>query len=267
MIIGVDAYQFYGLIGLAVLMIIAFIGLYQAISKNAPDAMTHWKAKRKNQPICRVHYRGRKAVDYVATIEKLEKDMGSPYWSVPDVGLKFKPRSEDIETIEGSIPCANYYTNLTEAMSIAQIVAFSQLKDWFAKMKMPIDSIEGIALYTAQEYIKTGDKMKALANAKIESKETKVYLLKYLNLIDIHRKELEKMKIETGIFTFQTAMKAMDEINAMTSSHVEHLQKVVRAAALRQAEDANAKKRELIYMAIVGFILCIGAAAFLIATK
>jgi hypothetical protein len=152
-------------------------------------------------------------------------------------------------------------------MSIAQIVAFNQLKNWFGKMHMPIDTIEGIAMYVAQEYVKTGSKERAMQNARINSKETKAYLLKYLELIDAHSKELEYMKLESGVFSFQTAMKALDEIDATTSSHVEHLKKVVRAAALREQEDANAKKRELIYMAIVGFILCIGAAAFIIATK
>lgn len=267
MIIGIDSNVLIALILLCIFLIIGMVGLYFTLKKNAPDAFVHWKAKRKGLPVCRVHYRGKRAVDYIAEQDPLEKNMGTPYWIVPDVGIKFKPSADDIEIIEGSIACANYYTNLTESMSIATVVAFSQLKNWFGKHKIPIDTIEDIALTVAADYINTGDKERAIANAKIDSEKTKEYLQKYLDVIDSNATELDRMKLESGVFTFQTAMKALDSVVAWSSSHAEHMKKVVRAAAMREAEDANAQKRNLIMYAIVAFIICIGAAAFLLATK
>lgn len=267
MIIGIDINILIALGLLAFFGIVAFIGLYFAIRKNAPDALVHWKAKRKGLPICRVHYRGKRAVDYIAEQDKLEKDMGTPYWTVPDVGIKFKPASDDIEIIEGSIACANYYSNLTESMSIATAVAFSQLKNWFGKHKMPIDTIEDVAMTVAADYIKTGDKNRAISNVKIDSEKTREYLLKYLEVIDHNEVELSRLKLEAGVFTFQTSMRALDAVNAWTSTHAEHLKSAVRTAALRQNENENASKRNLILYAIVGFILCIGAAAFVLVTR
>lgn len=269
MIIGIQDYILYGLILLSFFLIIALLALYFSLKKNAPDAFVYRAALAKGMPICMVHYRGRRAVPYLANIDKLEKDMGTPYWTVPDVGIKFKPGADDIEMVNGGkLACAHYYTNLTESISIQTAVAFSQLKEFFGKkLHLPIDTIEDVAMYTAADYIKTGDKQRALDNAKINSAETKNYVLKYLTAVDANRAELEKMKLESGVFTFQTAMKALDSTVAWTSSHAEHMKKVVRAAALREAEDANARKREIIYMAIAAFIVVIAAVSFIIGIR
>src|SRR3970282_3017112 len=134
MLIAIEDWMFYGAIAISVLLFLISIGLYTAIRNNAPDAMMHWKAARAGKVICRVHYKGRACKDYIAEIDKAEKEIGTPYWNVPTLGIKFKPGSEDIEFIEGTIPCCNYYENTPEAMKINQVVAYSQLTDYFRKI-------------------------------------------------------------------------------------------------------------------------------------
>lgn len=253
---------FYGAMGVAVLLFIAAIGLYFAIRNNAPDAMEHWKAARSGNKICRVHYRGRKASDYIAHEEKEDKELGAPYWYVPTIGLKFKPEPEDIEFVEGSIPCVNYYENMTEPIKIKQAVAFSQLKDYFKKIGMPINGVEDIAFYVSSENEKLSDKQRAMNNAKITSGETQAVIKKYLATVDAHKKELTDMKLESGLFTWQTAMRSLDSIMAFTSSHFANARETIRAAEKRKLEnqDKNLMKYAIIcvVLAIAGIILLYG---------
>lgn len=268
MIIGVEDYYFYGVIILCILLIVALIVYHKSIKNASPDAFVHRQAKKTGMPVCRVHFRGKRAVDFIAEIEKDEQNLATPYWRIPGVGIKFKPGVDDIEIIEGSIPCANYYTSLTESMSIATVVAFSQLKDYFGKkLHLPIDNLEDVFMYAAADYVKTGDKKRAIHNAKIESTETQKYLLKYLDAIELNRGELENMKLESGVFTFQTAMKALDTMIGWTSAHAEELQKTVKAASLLGQENEREKQRQLIMMAIAAVILAIAGLILLFGLK
>jgi len=263
-LIAIEEYYLYGAVAFAVLMLIASIMIVMTIRNNAPDAFSHWKASRTGQPICRIHYKGRKAVDHIATIEKSEKEVGTNYWTVPSLGLKFKPEPESIEFIEGSIPCVNYYENMPEGLKMHEVVAFSQLKDYFKKIGIPIEGIEDIAFYVSAENEKVTDKNRAINNAKIDSAETRHIIKRYLETIEEHKPELKSIQLASGVFTWQTAMKALDSTIAYTSSHLGHTKETIRAAIMRQEEN---KRKDYIMYAIVGFILCIGAAALIVVTQ
>lgn len=243
---------FYGTIGISVLCLMGGIGIYLYIRSRAPDALEHAKADK----ICRVHYRGRKAVDYIAHEDKEDKELGASYWYVPTIGLKFKPEPEDIEFIEGSIPCVNYYENMTEPIKIKQAVAFSQLKDYFKKIGMPINGVEDIAFYVSSENEKLSDKQRAMNNAKITSGETQAVIKKYLATVDAHKKELTDMKLESGLFTWQTAMRSLDSIMAFTSSHFANARETIRAAEKRKLE--NQQKDWMKYLFIIFALTIIG---------
>src|SRR3990172_1723766 len=250
-IIGIDQYLYYALIALPFLLIAFSAMLFMAVKNNAPDAFVHWAAKRKGQPVCRVHYKGKNVRDYIAATDPIEKDMGTPYWRVPSIGIKFKPEPDDIQFIEGSIRCANYFENIPEAQKIHQVVAYSQLKDYFKKIGMNIEGVENVALYVASEAEKTTPEQ-AIINARIDSEETKKYIKKYLNAINMHKKELERLKLESGVFTFQTAMKALDSTIAYTSSHIAHTKEVIKAAIKRQQEDDV--KKYFMYIIVTAFV-------------
>lgn len=246
---------FYGVIVIAALFFFAGIGIYIMIRNNAPDALEHWKAARTGDTICRVHYRGRKVNDYVAHQEKDDKEIGAPYWTVPTIGLKFKPEPEDIEFVEGSIPCVNYYTNMIEAIKLKQAVAFSQLKDYFKKIKMPINGIEDIAFYTSSENEKLNDKQRAMNNAKITSGETKKIIQNYLNTVDSHKKELADMKLSDGVFTWQTAMKSLDSIIAFTSVHFANSKITIEAVTKRKLENKEKDWQKFMFYAFMAVII------------
>lgn len=263
MLIAIQDYYFYAalLFGMAGLFIAAFV--YLMIRSNCPDAMDHWKAKRAGKVICRVHYRGKSTVDYIAEEDKSEREVGTTYWKVPRIGLKFKPEADSIHFIEGSVPCCDYYESMPKSIKLETAVAFSQLKDYFKKIGIPIEGIEDLAFFVSSETDKNGYD-EAIQDARIYSEETKQAIQKYIQVVNSNKEQLKTMRLESGVFTWQTAMNALDSTIAYTSASLTHTIETVRAAALRREEN---RKKDLIMYAIIAFILCIGAAAFLYAIK
>ena len=180
MVIAIEFWMLGAGVGIPALLATVFMFLYFRLKTNLPDIESHAEAKKKGKTICRVHYKGRKCRDYIANVDKVEGEIGTPYWTVPQLGIKFKPEADDVEFIEGSISCVNYYENMLEAQKIDVAVAFSQMKDYFRKIGYPIDSIEDIAFLVASENEKYKDADKAIFNSKINSQETQKYVKKYL---------------------------------------------------------------------------------------
>jgi len=262
-LIAIEEWYFYGAMLVAFFALLISVGIYMAVKNNAPDAFVHWKAKRNGDKVCRVHYRGRKCRDYIATVDKAEKEIGTPYWTVEDVGIKFKPEPGDIEFIEDTIPCCNYFENMPEAVKINQAVAFNQLKNHFTKLGMPIEGIEDIAFYVASE-AEGKPKDRAINNARIDSIETREHLKKYLDIISKYKTQLTSMKLESGVFSWQTAMNALDSVIAYTSSNLAHTKETIRAAIMRQEEN---KRKDYIMYAIIAFILALSAATVIVVTR
>ena len=263
MVMVLEDWMFYGFAGLSLLFFFAGLIIFLVLRNNAPDAFVHWKANRTGNAVCRVHFRGRKCNDYIAEVDKAEKGLNSNMWSVPSLGIKFTPGPEDIEFIEGSIPCVNYFEKLPVAIKTNEVVAYSQLKDWLNKIGLPIDGVERNLMFVLQELQKNPIE-RAIKNSKIDSDETKNYLRKYLNTLKQKEEYLKRLTIESGVFTYQTAMKALDDAMAHTSAEVAHSKEVIKAAAKREEENKN---KDYIMYAIVAFILCIGAASLIVVTR
>lgn len=247
-------------VGIPAMLMFVFAYLYLSLNKKLPDIKAHTEAIEKNKSICRVHYAGRKCADYIATVDKLEGEIGTPYWTVPQLGIKFKPEADQIEFIEGSVRCVNYFENMLEAQKTDVSVAFSQMKDYFKKIGCPIDSIEDVAFLVAAENEKLGDSTKAIKNSKINSKETEKYVRRYLDAIKAHKVELEKIKLQSGVFTYQTSIKALDSMVAFTSAHAAHMKEVIKAAVMRQEDQ---KRKDYIMYAIIAFILAMAGGVLL----
>lgn len=262
-LIIINEWYVYGALILSGLMFFGAVAIFAMLKNNCPDTFDHWKAKRANQPICRVHFRGRTTVDYIAEVDKIEKDMGTPYWKVPAIGLKFKPEVDSIHFIEGNLPCCDYYENTPKSIKVEMAVAYSQLRDYFRKIGIPIDGIEDLAFYIASESeISTPEQ--ALLDARINSEETKTILRKYIKTVNANKEKLKLMRLQSGVFTWQTAMNALDSTIAYTSSELTHTKETIRAAVKRQEAD---KTMNLVLYAIVAFILCLGLGALYVIFK
>ena len=260
---AIEDWQFYGVLALGFLMMFGSGMLYFTLKNNAPDSFTHWRAARTGDSICRVHFRGKKCSDYIAYQDKEEKELGTNYWTVPELGIKFKPEPDEIEFIEGSTPCVNYFEKMPKGIKISEAIAFDTLKKYFKKIGISIEGVEDVALYVAQEAEKSpGDR--AIMNAKINSSETKQYLKKFLSVINSHKNELMALKNDSGPFSWRTAMFALDNTIAYTSAAISNTKEVIRAAERRKEEN---KRRDFILYAIVAFIIAIAAASFVIVIR
>lgn len=263
MLIAVESYIFYGAMVLSFLFMIFGIGIFMVLRNNAPDAFMHWKAKKQGSPICRVHFRGRVTKDYIATVDKIEQELGTPYWKVPAIGLKFKPEADSIHFIEGNLPCCDYYENIPKSIKTEIAVAYSQLRDYFKKIGIPIDGIEDLAFYIASEST-ISDAETAIKDARINSDETKNILRKYIHTIKENEQKLKSLRLESGVFTWQTAMNALDSTIAYTSSSLTHTKETIRAAVMRQEEN---NKKQMMQYAIIAVILAIAGIILLYGIK
>lgn len=262
-LIIIEEYYMYAALVLSGLLFFGAVMLFITLKNNCPDTFDHWKAKRANSPICRVHFRGRTTVDYIATVDKTEKDLGTPYWKVPSIGLKFKPEVDSIHFIEGNLPCCDYYENMPKSIKVETAVAYSQLRDYFKKIGIPIDGIEDLAFYISSESNVSGSE-NAILDARINSEETKTILRKYIKTVAANQDKLKHMRLESGVFTWQTAMNALDSTIAYTSSSLTQTKETIRAAVMRQEADS---RKNLIMYAIVAFILCLGLGALYVIFK
>ena len=262
--ITLDDWMVYAGVGLIVLIPMGSMILFLSIRNNAPEAFTHWKAARGGDVVCRVHYKGGKVKDWIGEIDNDEKGLGTNYWKIPEIGLKFKPSSDMIEFIEGSIPCVNYYENLTAGLKTAEIVAYDQLRAHFRMLGVSVDGIEKDAFYILAESEKLKDGERAIDNTKIKSQETRKYLKRFLDVVNNNKDELKKLRIESGIFSYQTTVKALDALIAFNGAAFQHAKEVIIAAALRKEED---NKKKMIEYAIIAVILAIAGIILLYGLK
>lgn len=258
MVVAISEIMLIAMVGIPGLIALSCMFFVFSIKRNCPEAWTHWQANNKNKVICRVHYKSGEYDDYIGEIDKDEKGLATNYWKVPEVGLKFKP--VEVERGPGGLPVANYFEKTPKNIALREAIAYNQLKDYFRKIKVPIDGIEQQALYVLQESEKIPAE-RAIDSLTTDSKELKEYLRKYLLVVREKKNELKGMMLETGAFGFQTAMKALDDTIAFNGAYMAHAKEVIIAAALRKEEDG---KKKLIEMAIIAVILAIAGVILLV---
>lgn len=219
------------------LLVIGIVIFYTNLRKNSPEALILSKARRKGTPISLLCYPEGTIRLREPIVDKDVPGTSMPYYRIEKAGIKFRdPSGRKVCRWEGDIPCMLYFVNMPESVAITDIVAYSQLKDHLKAGNMDIETIEDLAFFVLSEYERTGSMDTAMKSAKIESDETKGRVLNFLTYVEKHRKELETLKLESGIFTFQTAVRALDATIAYTSSNVAHMKSVIEASMRHQLE-------------------------------
>ena len=221
---------FMGLIFLAVGLFFAIIILLVSIKKFAPEAFIFMKARKRGIPLAFVHYPDGVIKPYVPRVEIKNPESVSPYYSVGDVGIKFSnPDGTKVERWFSEIPVYHYFKNIPEPVSNVQTVAYSQLKDFLKEKGMSIEGIEDVAFYVLTELEKGKDVERAIRNAQIEDGETRARILKFVEWIRRNKEEVDRLKLKSGVYTYQTAMQALDSTIAYTSANVAHAKSVWQA--------------------------------------
>ena len=263
--IAVSEAFIFGLVMIIIFLIFAMLLYYLNIKKNVPEALIFMKARKKKLPVCLVHFPEGIVRLFIPKIERLSSEVSTPFYVVGEVGIKFRnPDGRKTERWNGDIPLINYFVNMPEGVAIADAVAYSQLKDYLKTQDIDIDTIEDVAFYVLSEFERTGDINLALSSAKIENEETKQQLLAFLNFIEAHREDIEKLKLKSGIFTFQTAIRALDATIAYTSSNVAHMKSVIEASIRRQLANSSS---DFIKYGLFIFLACLGCGALFIMIK
>lgn len=261
-LIAVDqnTYNFFQFGFVAVILIAGMV--FIAIWKNAPEAFVLWKSRRTGGrvPVCWVHYPGGVGELCSPIFEKEDKPDGvaMPIWTVPEIGIKFKPDNfEEVENIGGAT-VVHYYKNVPKPASVKVAVAYDQLSKMLAKNKIDVRGIETKVFYALSEAQKTTI-TEAIQSTKTLSADTKKQLDTLLRQIQMNESALNQVQLQSGVFTFRTAISAIDNLLATTSSAVHKTKLAVEAATRRQ--EMNKDKTTMmtvIYAVIILFGLGIG---------
>ena len=218
---------FLGLIGFCALLVLALIMLIITIKRYAPEAFVFARARMRGYAIALVHYPDGIVKPFIPREEIKNPESAAPYYIVGDVGIKFtNPDGTKIERWYGEIPVYHYFKNIPEPVANVQAIAYSQLKDYLKENGMSIEGIADLAFYVMSEIEKGKNVARAIENARIEDKETKERILKFVKWMEKHKEEIENKKLESGIYTYQTAMQALDSTIAYTSANVAHTKSV-----------------------------------------
>jgi len=258
--IAVSEMLILGLVLVIIGLIFTIVFIIVDFKKNAPEAFIISKARRKKLPITLVHYPEGTVRPYIPKVDNTNPEVSSPTFIVGNAGIKFRnPDGKKIERWNGDIPLLNYFVNTPESVATFDAVAHDQLKDWLKKEGYDIENIEDIAFYVLSEFERTGDINRALKNAKIDNEEKKKTMIDFLTFVESRKKDIKDLKLESGVFTYKTAVRALDSVIAYTSSNVAHAKSVWEASLRRKLANEN---RDLVAMAIVFLIICIGLATF-----
>ncbi|MHC1579470.1 MAG: hypothetical protein ACXQTZ_02290, partial [Candidatus Alkanophagales archaeon] len=240
------------------------------IKRYAPEAFLFWKARRKGKPLCFVHFPEGVLRAYIPREEK-----GNPsalnYWYVGDVGIKFKGSRAVAERWNGRLPVFHYFVNIPEPVATAEAVAISQLKDLLKEKGHDVEGVEDLAYFVLSRYEKYLGKLKnedeamrqTLRDLGLDNEETVNRMVELLKTVEACRDEVEKERLRSGVFTYQTAVTALDSLSAYTSANVAHT-KAVLESAIRENMASDVK--DYIKYGIMIFLACLGLGVLFILT-
>lgn len=240
-----------------------FFVYWSGMKRWSPEAVLFKEARQKKKPIVVTHFQNNTAVPAIPKVEKMEDDDGVvvPFYTIPKVGLKFKDSSgTKAEKWFGDITVYHHYELTPEPISTAFAVAFSQFKDLLRKNKIDIDGMEDVAFYAISEHEKLKDIEETLNSINIPNTETRIKIKEMLEYIERFKKDIQKEKIQSGLYTYQVVVRALDATMAYTSANLAFTKTAIEAYVRQQINQQN--KNLMLYF-IGAFILALAAGTFL----
>jgi len=264
----IPTWQYFALIlGMVFVPLITII-IVVNIFKSIPWAWPMYRAFQKNMPVVWKHHPRGSSEIAVATIEKdLKEGIPVTYYKVDKWGFKFSDiAGENTELLQGKLRVVHYFKNSPTPINVMDTIAIDQLCNWLRIKGVNITNREDAIIFIMSEYVRTGNLKAAIASSKIDDDETKRAILKAINSIEKNQKEIETMKLRDGVFTFQTAMTAIDRTISFTSAAFSNAKSAIEAQMrAKLAEDKNKELYRTI-MVMAALLIC-AAIAYAIISK
>jgi len=258
----------YGLVlGIVMMGMFAFF-FYIDFKKNAPEAFVLKAARKAKEkvPIAFLHF-----PDGTMRIALPKREKGRtgnptsmPYYTIPGLGIKFRDLDGSKTEHLKDLSVIHYFPNIPEPISTQQAIAYSQLKDYLRERGIDITGIENVAFLIASDAEKLKDVERAIRNAQVTDEETRAKIVEFLRFIDENRKEIESLRLKSGIFTYRTVVSALDSVIAYTSANVAHTKAVIESW-LRQ--ELRSEITDWIKYGMFLFLAALGAGIFVMLAK
>ncbi len=266
--IVLPTWQFYTLILAMIFILVMSVLFVFVIFRTVPWAWTMYRAFQHNAPIVWKHH-ARGAGEIVeAKIEKeLKEGVPVTYYIVEKWGLKFSDiAGENTELLMGKLRIIHYFKNGAGPVNVMDTVAIDQLSKWLQGKGVNVTNREDAMMFILSEYGRSNKLIEALEASKIDDESTKRTIINAIKVIKANENELKNLKLSDGVFTFQTAMTAIDRTIAFASAAFANSKSAIEAQVRAKiAEDKGAGM--LKYLIYAGVFAILAGLAYVMISK
>jgi len=263
--IVIDQSILVALLGIVAISVMGAGFLYTDIKRFAPEAFKLRAARKGKKPLVMVHYQSGRSEFEVPEEENMEGSV-LPFYKVKRVGLKFRDTSGQKSEMFGGITLYHHFEVTPEPINTKTAVAFSQMNDWLKSKNMDIDGIEDLVYLAMSDTERVKDIKAVIRSLHIETEEERMKVEGILRLIDQHRKEVEQMRVRSGIFTYMVVTRALDATLAYTSANLAFSKSAIETwvKAANPLLQGDAMKWGIIFvMVMVGLLVFVKGANIL----
>lgn len=268
MAIALSGISLYVAIGLPIIGMMGMLAFMISIHKAVPWAWPMYRCYQKNLPCAFNHYpKGRLEIEIPKVSKDLKTGVPVTYFEIKNWGYKVPDLSGDnTELLNGKLRVVHFFKNGVAPISCMSVLALDRMKSWMNSKGLNITNYEDVVLFFLNDYERTKNIKKQLEESSVDDEETRKFILKTIDIIEKNRSELNNLKVKDGLFTFQTAMMALDRTVAFTSSAFSNAKSAIEAQIrAKQLEDKNKEMGRTIILVV---ILLVGAAiAYAIISK
>jgi hypothetical protein len=266
--VAIDVNIVYALLAATGISVMGVIMLLLKIWKSAPEAFLLMRARSKRMPLVMMHYPNNVVKLHYPKLEKGVENIAN-YYTVDNGNYKFWDASgQNYEKLNGDITLYHTMVNTTESVNARISAMMSQVERHLRQVGMPIDGMQDLFFYVLSQTDKDDDEHpgqkptvdEVLERIRVKDDATRKRIREVILYIQEHREIIETLNpyLKPIPFSFQTIVRAWDNMMAFTSKNFTQAKSIIETAAKR---DAGSQSSEVLKYAL-GVVIVLAGMVF-----
>jgi hypothetical protein len=279
MLVSIDLFVLVPFIFITFVAIGGMAMFFFDFKRYAPEAFIFRSARKARKGITCVHY-ANGMYEYINP--RFDNDATDGYYSIKKGKYKFKDMSgEKSDRLGGDLSVLHVFDGLLEPVSVVMCAHMDALADTLRRLGYDIRGVEKIFFYVLGEAFRKQKNVKihkpwtamnldeqseeiiartesTLTEIDVTDEATRGKIREIMKYIMAHKDELEKAvsHIQPRPFSFQTAIRAVDNLVAFTSANYYNTKNQVEAFA--RSERKGSDYQVFLYVGIAALAICGG---------